>query len=256
MMRLAHTGRRSRLFGQVMRLSQGLPQFFADQFEGSSTVTHFFDFHDRAKKIVGGTSKVALPAAHADFAGKLCATTTGAEAYQSNTPNASWYRASDGSNVETFRVFTPLAGAGTRVLDATAFVGNVPGHQFYWDPASNMTASLNRSGGGSQDSMTPQAIGATGVGTPTYVSIRFSNPGDANQFECRRKGALVASGAYANPPSAGQSAQPLTLFSNGFPGASLGAVCRWVWWGAFPALTAQQRAVVQAWILEEYGIAP
>jgi hypothetical protein len=256
MRRLSHTGRRSRLFGQVMRLSQGLPQFFADLFEGSANTTYFYDFHDRAKKLVGGTSKVAIPAAHADFAGHLCATTTGAESYQSNTPNTSWYRASDGSNIETFRLFTPLAGAGTRVLDVTTFAGATAGHQFYWDAAANMTASLNRSGGGSQDSMTPQSLGATAVGTPTYVSLRFANPGDANQFECRRKGSLSASGAYANPPSAGQSTQPLTLFSNAYPGASLGAICRWAWWGAFPALTSLQRSVVQEWILDEYGISP
>lgn len=234
-----------------------MPQFFADQYEGSATTTYFYDTNDRAKKLVGGTNKVAIPAAHADFAGNLCATSTGAESYQSNTSMASWVRAADGSNIETFRIFTPLAGAGTRVLDVTTFAGATAGHQFYWDPASNCTASLNRSGGGSQDVMTPQAIGATGVGTPTYVSIRFKNPGDTNQFECRRKGTLTASGAFSNAPTTGGvSAQPLTLFSNAYPGASLGAICRWAYWGAFPALTAQQRAVVQAWILEEFGIAP
>jgi hypothetical protein len=257
MRRLAHRSRRSTLFGQVMRLSQGMPQFFAGLYSGSATVDYLFDFHDPAKRLVGGSSKAALPAAHADFAGNLCITTTGAEAYQSNATMAAWVRTADGSNIETFRLFTPLAGAGTRVLDATTFAGVAPGHQFYWDPASSVTVSLNRSGGGSQDVVTPQSLNATAVGTPTYASVRFANPGDPNQFECRRKGSLAASGAFSNPPTAsGVSAQPLTLFSNAYPGASLGAICRWVWWGAFPALTAQQRSVIHAWILEEYGIAP
>lgn len=247
---------------RVMALSAGLPQFFASRYnvDGvSGEVASFIDANDPTHLLVQPTDtrQVALPAAHADFGGELCATTTGNEAYQSNRSTAYWFAIAAGANVETFRVFTPLAGAGTRVLDATSFVGTSNGHQFYYDPAANVTASLNRTGGGSQDVMTPQSLGATGVDVPTYASLRFRNPGDANQFECRRKGSLAASGAYANAPGVGGvSNVPLTLFSNGYPAPSLGAVCRWVYWGMFPALTAAQRSVVHDWIAEWFGIAP
>lgn len=250
------------LASQVRALSRGLPQFFASRYtvDGVSGKTaSFIDANDPTHSLLQSVAlgQVAIPAAHADFAGKLCATTTGVETYQSNRSTAFWDRVARGADVETFRVFTPLAGAGTRVLDITTGTGTSPGHQFYWDPAANVTASLNRSGGGSQDVMTPQTIGATGVDVPTYASLRFRNPGDANQFECRRKSALSASGAYANPPSIlGVSGLPLTLFANAYPVAALGAVCRWSWWGMFPALSSSQRAIVQLWIQSEFGIAP
>lgn len=243
----------------VMRLSQGLPQFLASRYiADGANLGSLVDLNDAGHLITRptGSNQSAVPAAHADFNGRLCVTTTGSEAYQSNRSVAFWGRISSGADVETVRVWTPLAGAGTRVLDATSFTGNATGHQFYWDPASNVTASLNRSGGGSQDSMTPQSFGATGVGTPTYAWIRFKNPGDTNQFECRRKGSLATSGAYTNPPTVGSATAPLTLFSNGFPAPSLGAVCRWAYFGMFPALTAAQRTVVNAWIQAEFGIAP
>ena len=244
----------------LVQLSDGRPIFLASQFNPdgvSGKTASFFDAADRNHLLVQATdaNQVALPAAHADFGGKVCATATGGEAYQSNRSTTFWSFTSNGQGCEVLHIFTPLAGAGTRVMGATTFAGASTGFQFYWVAGGDLTASLNRTGGGSQDVMTPQSIGAVGQDAPTYAWMRFQSSA-GNDFELRRKGALVASGVFSNAPNPGVTGAAYTLFSNGYPAPSLGATCRWYGTMFFPALSQRERDIVQTFVNQETGIKP
>lgn len=242
---------------QVSAFSAGRPQFFAEKYNldgGSGKVGSFFDGNDPTHLLVQtvALNQVVVPVGHADYGGALCATATGNEAYQSNRSTTYWGICSDGVSVEMVRVFTPLVGAATRVIDATAFAGSNKGHQAFWASGGNASVTLIATAG---LPVNGASAGPTGQDVPTYIWNRFEQAG-ANQYEVRRKSALISSGAYATAPSAGASQAPLTLFSNGYPAVVLGATCRWVYTGVFPALSAAQRAVVNSWIQQRWGIAP
>jgi hypothetical protein len=244
----------ARLFRSVLGLSAGYPVFTAGRCVedpgNPGFVREFVDWNDPThllQQTTGGL-QVALPTPHADFRGARCVSTS-AHVYVS-TRSVAYWGVCNGSSVatETVRVFTPLA-ATLGVYDVTTSAGNQGGYQNYVD--TTLVASLNRIGGGSQDAVVPTSIGAAGVGTPTYVSLRY----EAGAYEYRRKSTTVASGSYANPATVGNSQRPLTLFAND-DAADFPASMRWVFWGLFPALSASQRGVVQQFIQAAYGIAP
>ena len=89
------------LFSQVLALAAGRPVFTADYYavDGvSGKVASFIDWNDPTHTLAQASSslQVAIPAAHADYGGKLCANFTGAEYYDSTRPTG-WAFTSNGT---------------------------------------------------------------------------------------------------------------------------------------------------------------
>lgn len=247
------------LFSRVLSYTQGLPWIdygSADEDSGhSGFALRFLDMNNAAHYLAqtDTTKQVALPAAHADYANDLCATFSGTQAYQSNQPNTFWAFTSKGVSCESLRVFTPLAGAGTRVVDVTTSAANQRGHQCYWTSGADVTAYLGKTGSAV---VAATSVGVVGQDVATYMMMRFEQAG-ANQYEFRRKSSLIASGAYASAPDGtGSSGVPLTVGSVTFPAISAGGTMRIKLHAFFPALTSGQRRDVQQLILSKWGIAP
>lgn len=252
-------GRPMALFSRYIALARGRYRFTADNVvedpSHAGFVLRIIDHNNPARWLeqTDPTKQVAMPAAHADFGGRKCLTFTGSQAYQSNEANTAWAFTADGISCQSVRVFTPLAGAGTRVSDVTTAAANQRGQQVYWASGGDVTAALYKTGAAV---VAPTAVGAVGQDVATYVSLRFSSS-SANQYEFRRKSALIASGAYVSAPeSSGSSGVPLTIGSVTFPGITAGATERLRELAFFPALSAAQWLVVTQFMQTFYGLAP
>jgi hypothetical protein len=246
--------RRRSLFSLVLTVSAGRPVFTADLYVidgGSGKVRAVADHNDPELHWLdqaNTTLQCVLPAGHADYAGKLCLTYTGSQRYLSNRAAAAWNLPHESGGFTEISVFTPTATGGFSMLWATCSAGNQNGANIYHNTV-DLKLDMHKLGG-------PQVIagslGAVGFGTPTYATFRHGAAQTPN-WELRRKGTLVSSGAYAAAPGTGAASHALISGDNTGP-------TRWVGrmrapYMEFPLLTNNELALVQQYILQDTGIA-
>lgn len=241
-------------FSDVLAVSAGRPVFSADYYavDGvSGKVSAFIDWNDPTHMLVQASSalQVAVPVAHADFAGNLCATFTGAETYVSNAPVSRFRFMHDGTGCSLFRVATPTTILGVHSCACTTSQAGVAGLSFYIT-GPDVRSSVEKTGG----SVYPDSsLGTVAANVPTYREISHGTA-RAPQWELRAKGTVAASGAYISAPDTGDSQHPLRLASNAGPG--LFYVGRWRDLILTPGVSATERAVVQNYFRTAYGIGP
>lgn len=239
------------LFASVLMFSAGRTLTNADLYVidgGSGKVravadynaptTHWLDQPDTTKQC-------ALPAGHADFAGKACFNLTGAEWYLSNRAAALWNAPHEAGGFTATSVFTPLSGALTVLWATTSSSQN--GLSVYQNGGA-LRSGLNKTSA----SVFDNSYGAIGSGTPTYVTIRHADA-QTPDYELWRKGALAASGAYAAAPGTGAASHSLYFGNNTGSLQYVGRVR--APFMSFPLLTNDQLLAVQQYIQQDSGIA-
>ena len=245
------------LFQEVLALAAGRPVFTADNYivDGvSGRVRAFVDWNDPTHQLVQTSAalQVPVPAPHADFGGALCASFTGAQAYQSNRGAGAWAFAHDGVSCERLDVFVPTSGSGgaANVVATTVIAGNNPGSQIYYTAGATIHHYLGSAGGAPVNAA---SIGNGPASVPTYTMARHEAAA-ANQYQLRQRRTLIGQGAFAFPPTPAAAQTPLTLGANGLPALQFPANVRWPACCFFPALSPAQRATVEAWLAQAYGI--
>jgi hypothetical protein len=239
-------------FQQVLALAAGRPVFTADYYavDGvSGKVASFIDWNDPSHTLAQATSanQVALPAAHADFGGKLCATFTGVERYPSVRTAGQFSYISDGTGFESFDVVTFTSFPAQQCTwGAQVF----PGCQHAVSAAGGYVAGVYNA---SAQVVATTSGGTVSAGVPTYLNLSHGTA-KSPQWEKRVKGTVGASGAYVNPPS-GAPANSLVLGSL-LSGGSQPAFMRFRSLMFFPVLSTSQRTQVQQYIQADTGIAP
>lgn len=237
---------RGSLFHSVLGLAAGRPVFTADRYLSDSSTgktAAFVDWCDPTHVLAQSTGarQAAIPAAHADYGGSLCASFAGGQFYVSSRAAAKWDFVHNGASCETFFVLTPLDAAATAVLYATRT--GASGAQVY-TAGGSYTYFVQASSGG----IAATPFGTATNGVPTFTAVRHAEP----PYEVRLKGTVGASGNAS--PSNEASDSPLQL--GGLSNATFMSTMRWALIGFFPALTTNQRATVHAWIQQRTGIAP
>lgn len=245
------------LFEQVLALSAGRPVFTADKYtvDGiSGRVRSWIDWNDPTHVLDQSIAaqQVPVPAAHADFAGALCATYTGGQAYQSNRAVAAWTFTADGVSNEQWDVFEPVGQASPGAVCATAFTGGQAGSLTTFEPGG-LTHLLGSGPSGSAGLLILANPGASANDVPIYTSSRHQAAA-APQYELRRRGTLGASGPFGAPALNFPPQFPLIVGASGNPALSRPANMRWAATLFTPALTPAQRLIVETWIYETYGI--
>lgn len=250
----------------VLRLTGGRPFFIADRYTvdgGTGNVGSFVDLNDSTHTLAQavGAAQVAVPAAHADFGGRLCGTFAGASYYVSSRAASTWNYLHNGTGMEVVCVFTPT-GVGavvTNVIWGTVNGGSVAtqsGAGFSWYPNTGNALHGWFIANGTATQPIFQITGANqfAVNTPTYSDISYIEAGAPNEFIGRCKSTALSSLNTASAPSAVDPQHTLYLGGNS-AGAELGNF-RWRMLAFFPQLTADQRALVQQYIRADSGIAP
>lgn len=236
------------LFDRVLALTAGRPLFTADYYaiDGvSGKVSGFIDWNDASHVLAQSTSanQVALPAAHADFSGKLCATFS-AHGYQSNRAASTWVFANDGISCERVEVLTPTSAVGINVISTTVWAGISAGAQLYYTGAGAFNHAVYTSAAGVTAFNAP--FGAATINVMRYLSMRHQLSATPD-YELRQNGVLAVFGPYATPPTATTPEAPFTLGCNDFATISNPAPMRWRCAAFFPALDAGARTIVDAW---------
>lgn len=235
--------RRDPQFNYLLALAQGRPVFTADYYavDGvSGKVASFIDWNDFSHLLVQATSgnQVAIPAVHADFAGKLCADFTGAQRYVSNRPTASWLYLSDGSSMSVLTVCTPTA-TNTRLCSTR---NSANGFLLGIQAGPSWLAFI--SGG-------PGPGFGRALNLPSMWAFRFTDGGGTPEYTAKVTGFTALVGD-STTPTAGPPAGPLVLGSN--PDASLPFVGR-VAYLSFGFDTGTVTAQAQSALTSLYGVA-
>jgi hypothetical protein len=183
-------------------------------------------------------------------------TSTGTQGYQSTKPASFYSYTMDGISFESFRVFAPSnVGGPAMLLDGTDVSPGIGGYQAYLGGVPGKSTATLFNATGAPVNAVP--YGTLITNAPIYTDIRFELAGAGSQYELRTRGTIDASGPYSLPPApSGPSRDPLRILTNSYPAITFAFVGRWAAVLHFPALTPAQRAIVHAWLLQEYGIAP
>jgi hypothetical protein len=242
-------------FGDVLTVALNRPVFVADYYavDGiTGKVSAWIDYNDAAHQLVqaSNSNQVVVPAAHADFGGKLCATFTGAEYYVSNKPAAYYTFEHDGNGGSILLVCTPTNTAAggrpvcTRTVGATIGVGLA----FDVAGAGNVGLYVSNAAGAFVSIGVAQV---QNVATYYLVSYRLGiSPGAAVYI----KSALAVSITSTTAPSGAAPANTLSLGGQS-NGANLAAFrYRALVLGDY--LGPAERAAQQTWILADTGITP
>lgn len=239
----------------ALALSAGAPFFTMAghvTLSGTGDVLSFHDLNDDGHVLTqSDTAKqVDPPAGHADFAGGLCATFTGAESYSTNTISKYTFT-HDGSGATLVPVYTRTSTAGFHVLLASnLFISTTNrGIGIAGQAAGAIQAFV---GSGTQTIWNTAAGGTTAAGVPVYCDVSWQKAADS--WNVRKKGVSAASGTTPNTPNAAATITPMTLgaAANG----TLGFVGRVAAFPCFPYVDASGRSTIQDWILQDYVIAP
>ena len=241
----------------ILGLFSGQPVFTADYYavDGvSGKVAAFIDHNNPAhlfEQAVSG-EQVAVPAAHADFGGKTCATFAGGQRYTSNLAIGSWKFTHDGSGCSTYSLFTPtnLASGNTPVY------GNYDGNPAI-GPAVvcylNTTTLLFRCAEPPSTNTYLRQIGSrVNDVTLSCVSI-FSLTRTPDVYTDCSNNATPNTQTVASASSA-DSARAMGLGWDGISASR--AEMRW-WCLMFgPEHSDADRDTIQAWIQDQTGVAP
>jgi hypothetical protein len=244
-------------FGDVLRLVNNRPVFTADYYavDGvSGKVASFIDWNDATHTLAQASSgsQVAIPAVHADFNGKLCATFTGAEQYTSNRAAPSWAFRHQGISSEEFCVITPTGVSGIGGLHDTSATATTFGtYTFVGFATSTWRAAVLNAAG----SVALSDVGAVAIGTPTYLGLAAYGAGGLADSKFTKFVKSVSTAmTTAAAPSALTSNLPLTLGSRvattqrfiGRWRASLFSYC----------LGPDERTAMYSWIQQDTAITP
>lgn len=238
-------GRSKTPFQRVL-LAGILPLFTA---HGHLTIVDDFvrsihDWHDDAHVLdqPDAAKQLALPASHADFAGKLCFahTSAGVNWYQSNRAAATWNSLHNGAGDQPVLISTPTGTGrpfGTRSTGAGP-IGLVQSH----DGAPNLSVFCGNGVGNA--SLSPGAGGATS-GTPTFSRVQVG----ASTSRLWSKGTQITSTSFT--PSASDCVGTLIYGAQvtGSSPVNMRSPAFLIWPAAAPV------EPLHAWILHDYGIA-
>jgi hypothetical protein len=218
-------------------------------------VLRFIDWNDPTHYLeqTDTTKQVALPTAHADFAGSLSAHFTGVEYYVSSRGAGEWTYRHNGISHEEYIILTPLMASGVGGLHDTSnpATGTDSGvYTYFSGTASNWRVAILNAAG----TVAIHTGNTVTNGTPTYLGLRSS--GDGTQA-----GSTFTKYVKSAPTAMSTSAAPMA----GAPGATLTlgrrvatnqlATMRWAGSFFFPALSAVERAQFQAYVTQSTGIA-
>jgi hypothetical protein len=250
------------LLAAVLAASTGRPVFTADYYavDGvSGKVASFIDWNDPTHTLSQSASgnQAALPAAHADFAGNLCATFDASAAAGSGTYYTSNRAAASG-------LWNYLhTGSGHRVSHCMS-----PGTLvscFFWGTYTSGTvpAAFQSSAGGAFNDVRficvnnagSFAIDSTGtagyvLNTPRFYQLRYTE-GASPEFQTYTNTTQVTTGASAAAPGTGNPPSPLVLGRR--PNGTIPCNMRWRDWLSGPD-TPQFASAVAAYELGVNGL--
>lgn len=240
------------LFGMVLALSAGRPVFTADYYaiDGvSGKVASFIDWNDPTHTLAQATSanQVAIPATHANYAGKLCVTFTGSEWYVSSRPASYYAPWHDGSGGGSWATLSPTEVSTTYYVCST-FSSAAPGFGMAWNV--NHSVLVRQSG-------TNNTIVASSNVTPalnTPVLYRFSyTEGASPEWRIKTTGGVEVTGNSALAPGSGAAEQTLVFGARAAAVApAKGRVRHLI---LTPDLTAGGRTTMEQYIAADCGVA-
>jgi hypothetical protein len=233
--------------------------FEADSYQGSSDVTHLVDRISGSR--LAFTVAAPLPSASLAFGGKRVMSIT-TEVCASELAAAAWgylHKAAGAEFVHVAAIGAGLAADG--VLHSTMDVLNTATQAGSWCEcvgSNQLTTSIVSNGTGTPANgrimqTTTTAFAADGVAS--YVDVSHA-AADTPDFTARIRGTSTATGNYAGTAAAGDPPQTLQLFRN-WGGTAMQFVGLWACSIFKPVpFTAAERAIVQLYIHQKYGIAP
>ena len=228
----------------LLALTSARPFFNGDRYivdGGSGKVRSIVDHNDATHILDQATTarQVPLPAAHADYGGRLCYTNTAVNGgfYASNRAVSAWNYTCDGSGVEIYDARTHTANTANQV-GWTTVSGAVPGIiQIHTSP--NLTSEVRGAAGASRLTL---ASAALSIGTP--VVYRFSHgSSDTPDGRTQSTGGSEITGDYTGALVASPTVTLGVLALN--TAGTLPFIGRMRWLGFFPLLTPAQRT----WIM-------
>lgn len=244
-------------FQRVLILAAGRPVFTADFYavDGVTTkVASFIDWNDPTHTLAQALSgnQVAVPATHADFGGKLCATFAGGQ-YYTSTRAASYWSYANNTPMDFFATHSPTSVAGFSIIWETGLADGTDAQNLALN-TTTVTAILQRASGGNQ-SIT-RASGAA-VGVPVLCEVRAdetTNPARGLKVTGFAETTAVSITGAQGTPSA-------TLTLGGRGGGSQFYLGRWRHLLALGGTAGQggissaDRTTVQQYILQDSGLA-
>ncbi len=206
-------------FGDILLLSAGRPVFTADlciedpthpgyvlRIVDHNDPTHWLEQTDPAKQ-------VAMPAAHADFGGRLCFNFTGAEYYDSNRSIAYWQYMHNGTGGGCYAVLTLTDLAASRFVAMNRGNANRGFDLAFFTTPFVAGQVLTTAGTVVNANITPPA-----VGTPVQVGFNYLEGGATpSEYAFKITGAAELTGNSTGAPDA---ADALTTMRVGARGVS------------------------------------
>jgi hypothetical protein len=235
------------LFPQIKLLAAGRPIFNADLYVidgGSGKVRAIVDYWDLQHWLDQSdtTKQCALPAAHADFQGKLCLTFVSASAtrYQSNRSAASWgpYTRDGTPGAEICAALTPTDASGTRIVLSTGTSGNR--EQLDYAPGTGVVR---------WHAGAITCAGAVTTNVPTYWA-KYYQEGLSPEVATFVKG-TPSTTSPENPNTPPETSLVLGSAASGGNAAGMRFVFLMFW----PVLSAGGRSTVRQYTQQTYGIA-
>jgi len=222
-------------------------------------VANFPNTLDVAKTLAAtGAQQVLLPTTNANFAGALTATFASPLRYDSSEAASAWNAGHNGSGFEIFTGFRPTSAVAFGMLQCTLRLqDSATVNGFMLGYRTSGTNGLHFRVARSAAGFPVEADIAAGVAvnTATYANASYSSTSSPN-YALRLKGTLIASGAQAQAPNAGNASVTLRLganaTSNDFP-----FVGEWPFTYIFKrVLSPYERAIAQRYIQARFGLAP
>jgi len=246
---------------QVQALFAGGSWFDASNYnvDGvSGKVGSFIDQLDGTHTLAQATSaqQVAVPAAHADYAGALAATFAGSQRYQSNRAAASWTYLHSGLGLELWSVYTITSTTACALMATGGLAGLAGGSQtglsHSCSAASN--AILLRVANGSANCINSGPASGAVTNIPLYTEVQMLVSGTPD-YNVRMRDTSLATG---DATAALSSGAPTNTFMLGADGAGgFGFLGRWRMTAMAPVtFTAAQRTLMQTYIRQQFGILP
>jgi hypothetical protein len=245
------------LFASILTLAAGESCFTADYYivDGTSgKVLDWVDWNNPALFFEQPltANQVAVPAAHADYGGKLCATFTGVEFYHYSGGVTLCRGLHNGTGKRQVLVFTPTTLTGNNTYLATRSGSSTIGYSMAINGSAQINVNVSN---GTSNIFGLNAPGALAAGTPTYLETHYLEGGGSPEGEIFVKGSSLDTSDSSGTPSAADSTNTMCL--GAFPTGSSVAQFRWrSLFPLMPNLTAAQQALMRAYILSDTGIAP
>lgn len=200
------------LYSQVIALSKGGSLFTSDNVVlAASKIDAFRDLQDATHLLQQTTdaNRVAAPAAHADFGGKLCATFVAATSnfYTSNRAASAWRYLHDFTGMHLVLVGTSTADAATYWLSTA---GANSGVWVLGGGTGNTGARVTTKNDAGANNVNLTAEGATPANTSTYFQWSQSQA-DSPQVKLWNRDVLAQTAAIASSIFTGDPSSPLVL---------------------------------------------